>query len=84
LSFNEHLLVRHAFEKSISILGKRSARDLFEDLGHSGVDLSSFTLENLSDGPKILLGEEATEIVLEDVIVKLDELCSLPKGNDQA
>jgi hypothetical protein len=57
-------------------LGERASRILIEDLRRNGVFLTDpyLTLEKIARGLKDIIGLEATEVIIQRVMIKLDEL----------
>jgi hypothetical protein len=70
--------VRQAFEDCIQVLGERTARILVEDLRRNGVFLTDpyLTLDKIALGLKDIIGFEATEVIIQRVMIKLDEFYS--------
>lgn len=74
-------ILGNAFEIVISILGERTKEALNEDLKKYGVFSNdpSLTFSKLIDGLRKVVGNEATELIAERLIIKLDELHSAQK-----
>ncbi len=66
-----------AFEYAIAILGERTGQSIILDMTiRAGVDFNapSLSLTQLYDGMLMLYGKETTGLIIEDVILKLDEI----------
>ena len=74
-------LISQAFEAAVEVLGERSKRSLIEDLNYHNVDLNDpeLNLQKLMNALKEILREEAAEMLIERMLIKLDEIES--KGN---
>lgn len=74
-------ILGNAFEIVISILGERTKEALNEDLKKYGVFSNdpNLTFSKLIDGLRKVVGNEATELIAERLIIKLDELHSAQK-----
>jgi hypothetical protein len=72
------ILLRKAFLASIDILGESGKAVMRQDLHLIGVDIyePDLTLTKLWSGIKAILGQEAAEVMLERVLVKLDQFYS--------
>jgi hypothetical protein len=73
---NRSELIYRAFATSIEVLGERACRALIEDLEWNYIDLDNVTLERLAAGLRHIMGDEATDILLQEVMIRLDEMCS--------
>jgi hypothetical protein len=74
-------VLRRAFEDTLDILGHRMKASVIYDLENSGeyrMDVE-FSLEKIARGMNRLFGEEATEIILERMFLKMDELAVIVK-----
>lgn len=60
------------------MLCERACRALIEDLERHSVHLDGVTLEKLAGTLRHVIGDEATDIIMQEVIIRLDEY-SLPK-----
>ena len=71
-------VIRQAFLEAIDVLGVGAARALIEDLQRYQVFLydQNLSLENLARGLNEMVGKETTQLLLERVYIKLDELHS--------
>ena len=69
-------MIHQAFNLVFDRVGERTKRALMEDLHRQGVYFNDpdLTLSKLSKGIEYVLGREATEIIIEQMIIKLDEL----------
>ena len=76
-------LIREAFMDSIAVLGERACRALVEDLQRIGVFMHNISLDRLSAGLRDMLGDEAADIILQEVMLKLDKIYSskMPQDN---
>ncbi len=74
-------LISQAFEAAVEVLGERSKRSLIEDLNYHNVDLNDpeLNLQKLMNALKEILREEAAEMLIERMLIKLDEIES--RGN---
>ena len=74
-------LISQAFEAALEVLGERSKRSLIEDLNYHNVDLNDpeLNLQKLMNALKEILREEAAEMLIERMLIKLDEIES--RGN---
>ena len=74
-------LISQAFEAAVEVLGERSKRSLIEDLNYHNVDLNDpeLNLQKLMNALKEILHEEAAEMLVERMLIKLDEIES--RGN---
>ena len=74
-------LISQAFEAAVEVLGERSKRSLIEDLNYHNVDLNDpeLNLQKLMNALKEILREEAAEMLIERMLIKLDETES--RGN---
>ena len=74
-------LISQAFEAAVEVLGERSKRSLIEDLNYHNVDLNDpeLNLQKLMNALKEILREEAVEMLIERMLIKLDEIES--RGN---
>jgi len=81
LSKRRSELISQAFEAAVEVLGERSKRSLIEDLNYHNVDLNDpeLNLQKLMNALKEILREEAAEMLIERMLIKLDEIES--KGN---
>jgi len=81
LSKHRSELISQAFEAAVEVLGERSKRSLIEDLNYHNVDLNDpeLNLQKLMNALKEILREEAAEMLIERMLIKLDEIES--KGN---
>jgi len=81
LSKDRSELIRQAFEAAVEVLGERSKRSLIEDLNYHNVDLNDpeLNLQKLMNALKEILREEAAEMLIERMLIKLDEIES--RGN---
>ena len=71
--------VQRAFEDSIKALGDSGVRTLISDLqiyGAYSADSKLISLVGLMDGLRAMLGDEAAEMIMERVMVKMDALHS--------
>jgi hypothetical protein len=57
-------------------LGERGNRALIEDLQRRGIFMDNLALEKLMKGLRYVLGDEAAEIIMQEVLVRLDEMYS--------
>jgi hypothetical protein len=69
-------LIRQALAASIEVLGERGNRALIEDLQRRGIFMDNLALEKLMTGLRDVLGDEAAEIIMQEVIIRLDEMYS--------
>lgn len=69
-------LIRQAFDFVFDALGERANRAIIEELRRQGIFLDdpSLTLPKLFDGLRPILGDDATALAAERLILKLDEL----------
>ena len=69
-------LISQAFEAAVEVLGERSKRSLIEDLNYHNVDLNDpeLNLQKLMNALKEILREEAAEMLIERMLIKLDEI----------
>jgi hypothetical protein len=74
-------LIRQAFADAIAVLGERAGRALIDDLQRRGVHMQNLTLEKLAAALRPLVGDEAADIIMQDVIMKLDKLSNSKKVN---
>jgi hypothetical protein len=74
-------LLRNAFERAVEVLGESSKEALLEDLKKHGLffDDPEITLSKLVHALREVIGQEATELLAERLIIKLDELHSQKK-----
>jgi hypothetical protein len=72
-------LISRAFAASIEVLGERACRALVEDLQRHGVYLDNVTLERLAAGLRNVMGDEATDLIMQEVFLRLDEMHSSQK-----
>jgi len=81
LSERRSELISQAFEAAVEVLGERSKRSLIEDLNYHNVDLNDpeLNLQKLMNALKEILREEAAEMLIERMLIKLDEIES--RGN---
>jgi len=81
LSKRRSELISQAFEAAVEVLGERSKRSLIEDLNYHNVDLNDpeLNLQKLMNALKEILREEAAEMLIERMLIKLDEIES--RGN---
>jgi len=81
LSKHRSELISQAFEAALEVLGERSKRSLIEDLNYHNVDLNDpeLNLQKLMNALKEILREEAAEMLIERMLIKLDEIES--RGN---
>jgi len=81
LSKHRSELISQAFEAAVEVLGERSKRSLIEDLNYHNVDLNDpeLNLQKLMNALKEILREEAAEMLIERMLIKLDEIES--RGN---
>ena len=66
-------LIRQAFADTISVLGEQGARALIEDLERQGIDINNLTLEKLAVGLRNMLGNETADIIMQEIILRLDK-----------
>jgi hypothetical protein len=74
-------VLRRAFEDTLDILGPRMKESFIHDLENSSEyrrDIE-FSLEKIAHGLYRLFGEEAAEIMLERIFLKLDDLAVIEK-----
>ncbi|MGI0049225.1 MAG: hypothetical protein ACREAW_06760 [Nitrososphaera sp.] len=57
-------------------MGERGSRALIEDLQRRGIFLDNLALGKLMTGLKDVLGDEAAEIIMQEVLIRLDEMYS--------
>ena len=69
-------LIRQALAASIEVLGERGSRALIEDLQRHGIFMDNLALEKLMMGLRDVLGDEAAEIIMQEVLVRLDKMYS--------
>jgi hypothetical protein len=76
LSKHRSELIRQAFESAVGVLGERSKQLLIEDLKYNGVYLNDpeLDLQKLMKALKEILREEAAEMIIERIMIKLDEI----------
>jgi len=75
MSKDRQALICRAFAASIDVLGEVAVRALNENLQCADVNLNDFTLQELAAGLRTILGDEATELIFEEIRIRLDELC---------
>jgi hypothetical protein len=68
-------LIRKAFDLSFEIIGENTKKVIIEDLERQGILFSDheLTLTKLFEGIRQIIGDDASDILAERVIVKLDE-----------
>lgn len=69
-------LIRQALAASIEVLGERGSRALIEDLQRHGIFMDKLTLKKLMMGLRDVLGDEAADIIMQEVLIRLDEMYS--------
>ena len=69
-------LIYQAFAASIEVLGERACRALIEDLERHGIHQDNVTLEKLATGLRYVMGDEATDLIIQEVMIKLDKMYS--------
>jgi hypothetical protein len=57
-------------------LGERGSRALIEDLQRRGIFMDNLALRKLMTGLREVLGDEAAEIIMQEVLIRLDEMYS--------
>ena len=69
-------LLHRAFNLVFNKVGERTKRALIEDLHRQGVFLNDpdLNLPKLANGIREVIGKEATDIIVEQMIITLDEL----------
>ena len=74
-----HSIIRQAFLESIKVLGTSGVGAIIEDLQPHGVYLDDreFSLLKLHRALKQVIGDEATTMIIERLLLALDELCNL-------
>jgi len=72
-------ILHKAFTKSTEVLGENAVGAIVEELARNGIFLndSELTIEQLAHGINLVIGGEAAEIIIERILLKLDELCSV-------
>jgi len=68
-------LIRKAFDLSFEIVGENNKKTVIEALEKQGTvfDDPYFTLTKLFDGIRQIIGDDASNLLAERVILKLDE-----------
>jgi hypothetical protein len=69
-------LLHKAFDLVFDRVGERTKRALIEDMHHQGIFLNDpeLTFSKLKDAIRHAIGGEAAEIVIEQMMIKLEEL----------
>jgi hypothetical protein len=79
LHYDRTELISQAFAASIEVLGERACRALVKDLQRHGVHLDNVTLERLAAGLRNVMGDEATDLIMQEVFIRLDKMSSARK-----
>lgn len=76
MSNNRSKLIRQAFENSLDVLGVQTKQALIEDLERHGIYMNdpNLDLPELEQGLREIMGDEATDLILERLNKKLEEL----------
>jgi hypothetical protein len=69
-------LIAQAFSAAVDVIGERSKQLLIEDMKYHGVNLDDpeLDLQKLMKALKEILREEAAEMIIERIMIKLDEI----------
>ncbi len=73
-------LVKRVFLESIEIMGKDGKRIFLEELQVKGLDLdeSKFSFTSLTTVLRKVFGDDATDVITQNIMFKIDEMCSAP------
>lgn len=76
--------IRQAFETTITVFGERLAQGLIEEMATNGIYLNDpyLSFDKLAFGLERIMGFEASQLIVERVITRLDEMYNekmLPK-----
>ncbi len=71
---------KRALLDSIEIMGDRGRAAFVEDLQLRGLDLDDkkLSLSEIALTMRSMFGDEITDIVMQRVMIRLDEMCSVP------
>lgn len=76
---NPHFTIRRALEDTLKVFGERTMQAMiFELKVQAGINFDdpSLSLEKISKGLIKLYGDEVAQIIMEDVILKIEKIAS--------